>query len=103
MTNSNFPPHGIEPWLWQKIRAKQQRALTAELRTIWQTDHILWAVVKGANNFPDLQAQWPTWSTETIQRKLNHSLQANHIKIWGKRYLPTNPRHQTLKRRLSHR
>jgi len=103
MSNSKFPPRGIEPWLWKKIQAKRRKELTAELKTLWQTDHILWAVVQGADTDELLAAKFPTWKPETISRKLARALVNNHIKIWGKRYLPTQERHKVLKRRLSHR
>lgn len=103
MSNSKFPPAGIEPWLWKKIQAKRRRELTAELKAIWHTDQILWAVVRGADTDELLTAQFSTWRPETIALKLERAIANNHIRKWGSRYLPTQERHKVLKRRLSHR
>lgn len=103
MSNSMRPPAGIEPWLWRKIQRKRAQQLSAELKAIYHINPTLWAVVKGANTDEEIAAKLPNWKPETIQRRLAEALVNNHLKIWGKRYLPTQERHKVLKRRLSHR
>lgn len=101
MTNKNFSPRGIEPWLWKKIQAKRRRELTQELRTIWATDQILWAVVKGIDTHEKLTTHFSNWKPETLSRRIEQALRNNHIHLWGKKYHPIQAQHKDLKRRLS--
>lgn len=103
MTNSNFPPRGINAHLWKKIQTKRQRTLKAELRDLWSLDPILWATIKGATYRKDFPLHLPRWQPDAIDRAIAKSIRQGHIKLWGKRHLPTQERHKTLKRRLSHR
>lgn len=98
---ASFPPSGIHPLLWSRIKAKRKRNLKAEVRALYKIDPILWAVVKGHDTPNLLTDRFPDWTTLTTHNAIARSLRNNHIKIWGGRYLPVEERYKVLKKRLS--
>lgn len=96
---SNYPPAGIHPVVWSRIKAKRKRDLKAEVKALYAINPVLWAVVKGYDT-PERIATRFKWTSKWTDEAIDLAITGNHVKWWGSKLRPTQDRHKILRRRL---
>lgn len=84
-------------------RNANRRALDFTIKAIYQTDPILWAVIKGHDTEEALEHKFFRWAPSRLQRAINNSISTGNTKRHGSRILPAHDEHKLMKKNLKQR